>query len=144
MIMANSFNILTLKDLKGYILEISFIDNSLWFYCGDYFYIIEIKDNIGNIVFKCNIHYDHLMHILFNDIPTLYEYSEPFMENIPITSTIYSNSIYGCDDENENIKIMFEQSNIITNNNKTIVLIFKRNTIYDMLQSGELIEKMTI
>lgn len=142
--MGNRFNILTLKDIKGYILEISFKNNALWFYCGEYFYIIEIKDNIGNIVFKCNIHYDHLMHILFNDIPTLYEYSEPFMENIPLTSITHSNSIYGCDNEKENITLSFEETNIVTDKSKTIELTFERETIYNILQSGELVEKMTV
>ena len=142
--MGNNINILTLKDIKGYTLEISFIDNSLWFYCGDYFYIIEIKDIIGQVVFKCNIHYDYLMHILFNDIPSLYEYSEPFMENIPITNTLFSNSIYGCDNEQENITLIFEENSLVSPVSKNIELIFNREEIYNILQSGELIEKMTI
>ena len=141
--MENKLNILTLKDINRYILEISFIMNNNC-YISEYFYNIEIKDIIGNIIFKCSIHYDHLMHILFNDIPTLYEYSEPFMENIPLSSTIYSNSIYGCDEDDDNIKLMFEQSNIVTGISKTIELIFNREDIYNILQSGELVEKMTI
>ena len=141
--MENKLNILTLKDINRYILEISFIMNNNC-YISEYFYNIEIKDIIGNIIFKCSIHYDHLMHILFNDIPTLYEYSEPFMENIPLSSTIYSNSIYGCDEDDDNIKLMFEQYNIVTGISKTIELIFNREDIYNILQSGELVEKMTI
>jgi hypothetical protein len=85
------------------------------------------------------------MHILFNDIPTLYEYREPFMENIPINNTMYSTSIYGCDNENENIVIMFEETSILRNKSiKTIELTFDREDIYNVLQSGELVEKMTI
>ena len=137
--MENKLNIFTMKDLKGYTLEIWLSAINKYLYC------IEIKDIIGTPVFKCNIHYDYLMHILFNDIPALYEYGEPFMENIPINSTMNTISVYGCDNENEDILIIFEETSIFQNKSSKIVeLTFNGEYIYNTLQSGELIEKMDI
>ena len=138
--MGNNINIFSLNSINGYSLNISFTDGELWCYGGD-IYIIEIKDIIGNIVFKCNIHYDYLMHILFNRLTELYEYGNPFEENIPITSTTCTNNIMGYTNEKDNIVLAFTEYNIITHRvNKYIELEFSQDTIYNVFQSGELFD----
>lgn len=138
--MENNINVFSLNSINGYSLNISFTNGELWCYGGD-IYIIEIKDIIGNIIFKCNIHYDYLMHILFNRLTELYEYGNPFEENLPITSTTCTNNIMGYTNEKDNIVLAFTEYNIITYRvNKYIELEFEIDVIHEILSSGELFE----
>ena len=138
--MENNINIFSLNSINGYSLNISFTNGELWCYGGD-IYIIEIKDIIGNIIFKCNIHYDYLMHILFNRLTELYEYGNPFEENLPITSTTCTNNIMGYTNEKDNIVLAFTEYNIMTYRvNKYIELEFEIDVIHEILSSGELFE----
>ena len=138
--MENNINVFSLNSINGYSLNISFTNGELWCYGGD-IYIIEIKDIIGNIIFKCNIHYDYLMHILFNRLTELYEYGNPFEENLPITSTTCTNNIMGYTNEKDNIVLAFTEYNIMTYRvNKYIELEFEIDVIHEILSSGELFE----
>ena len=138
--MENNINIFSLNSINGYSFSIYFTEGELWCYGGNIF-IIEIKDVIGNIIFKCNIHYDYLMHILFNSLTELYEYGNPFEENLPITSTTCTNSIMGYTNEKDNIVLAFTEYNIITHRvNKYIELEFEIDVIHEILSSGELFE----
>lgn len=138
--MGNNINLFSLTDIHGYTLSIYFTDGVLWYNSGD-IYIIEIKDICDNLVFKCNIHYDNIMHILFNELSELYEYGNPFMENLPITSTTCSNSIIGYTNEKENIVLGFIETDIIQNTKiKCIELEYDSEIIYNVFHSGELYE----
>lgn len=138
--MGNNINLFSLTDIHGYTLSIYFTDGVLWYNSGD-IYIIEIKDICDNLVFKCNIHYDNIMHILFNKLSELYEYGNPFMENLPITSTTCSNSIMGYTNEKENIVLEFTETDIIQNMKiKYIELEYDSEIIYNVFHSGELYE----
>ena len=138
--MGNNINLFSLTDIHGYTLSIYFTDGVLWYNSGD-IYIIEIKDICDNLVFKCNIHYDNIMHILFNELSELYEYGNPFMENLPITSTTCSNSIMGYTNEKENIVLEFTETDIIQNMKiKYIELEYDSEIIYNVFHSGELYE----
>ena len=138
--MGNNINLFSLTDMHGYTLSIYFTDGVLWYNSGD-IYIIEIKDICDNLIFKCNIHYDILMHILFNELSELYEYGNPFMENLPITSTTCSNSIMGYTNEKENIVLEFTETDIIQNMKiKCIELEYDSEIIYNVFHSGELYE----
>ena len=138
--MGNNINLFSLTDMHGYTLSIYFTDGVLWYNSGD-IYIIEIKDICDNLVFKCNIHYDYLMHILFNSLTELYEYGNPFEEHLPITSTTCTNNIMGYTNEKDNIVLAFTEYNIITHRvNKYIELEFEIDVIHEILSSGELFE----
>ena len=138
--MGNNINLFSLTDIHGYTLSIYFTDGVLWYNSGD-IYIIEIKDICNNLVFKCNIHYDILMHILFTQLSELYEYGNPFEEKLPITSTTSTNSIMGYTNEKDNIVLAFTEYNIISHKvSKYIELEFSQDTIYNVFQSGELFD----
>ena len=138
--MGNNINLFSLTDIHGYTLSIYFTDGELWYYSGD-IYIIEIRDICDNLVFKCNIHYDILMHILFTQLSELYEYGNPFEENLPITSTTSSNNIMGFTNDKENVVLAFTEYNIISHRvNKYIELEYDHDTIYNTFQSGELFD----
>ena len=142
--MGNNINLFSLTDIHGYTLSIYFTDGVLWYNSGD-IYIIEIKDICDNLVFKCNIHYDNIMHILFNELSELYEYGNPFMENLPITNTTCSNSITGYTNEKENIVLEFTETDIIQNTKiKCIELEYDSEIIYNVFHSGELYELFEI
>ena len=138
--MGNNIKLFSINTINKYNFSIYFTDGVLWYNSGD-IYIIEIKDICNNLVFKCNIHYDNIMHILFNELSELYEYGNPFMENLPITSTTCSNSIMGYTNEQDNIVLVFTEYNIITHRvNKYIELEFEIDVIHEILSSGELFE----
>ena len=138
--MGNNINLFSLTDIHGYTLSIYFTDGVLWYNSGD-IYIIEIKDICDNLVFKCNIHYDILMHILFTQLSELYEYDNPFEENLPLTSTTSSNNIMGYTNDKENIVLAFTEYNIISHRvSKYIELEYNSDTIYNTFQSGELFD----
>ena len=81
------------------------------------------------------------MHILFNSLTELYEYGNPFEENLPITSTTCTNNIMGYTNEKDNIVLAFTEYNIITHRvNKYIELEFEIDVIHEILSSGELFE----
>lgn len=138
--MVNNINLFSLTDIHGYTLSIYFTDGILWHYSGD-IYIIEIKDICDNLIFKCNIHYDILMHILFTRLSELYEYGNPFEENLPITSTTGSNNIMGFTNDKENIILAFTEYNIMSHRvNKYVELEYEPDTLYNTFQSGELFD----